>query len=77
MRLLVLMALQIYITLLNSIQPIELSCENQISVNPEFPMNDLLTRLIANPMQFWDMTNFAVNKFMELQARVVLSLKVT
>lgn len=68
---LLLMALHMYVTLLNQFQPIELSRENQISVNPDFPMNDLLSRLATNPMQFRDMTNFTVEEFMDLQARVI------
>lgn len=39
---LLVMALSLYIMMLNSFQPIELSQENQISmVNPSLPMNDL------------------------------------
>lgn len=36
------LALHLYVTLLNNLQPIELSRENQISVNPTMLVNNLL-----------------------------------
>lgn len=73
--LLLVMALSLYVTMLNLFQPIELSRENQISVNPMLPMNNLLGRLAVNPTQFKDLTNFTVDKFIELCRLVVPTIE--
>lgn len=49
MAMLLLIALHTSVMLLLSFQPIELSRENRISINPNFPMNNLLDRLATNP----------------------------
>lgn len=40
--LIAILALHLYVTVLSNFQPIELSKENQVLVNPTFPVNDLL-----------------------------------
>lgn len=72
---LVLMALHLFLTTHNSFQSIELSRENQISVNPKLSMNDLLARLSHSPSQFRDMTNFTIEEFMELYTYVVPTIE--
>lgn len=42
MYLLVVMALNLYITMLNYFEPIELSRENQVSITSNLPVRDLL-----------------------------------
>lgn len=66
MLLLVIMALHLYVTLLNLFEPIELSRENQILVNVALPLNDMLSRLGANPTQFKELTKFMVDEVIEL-----------
>lgn len=58
MCMLLLMAPHLYIMMLNSFQPIELSKENQISINFLLLVNDLLGQLIDNPTQFRDLNFF-------------------
>lgn len=72
---LLIMALSLYATMVNSFQPIELSRENQVLVNPTMLVNDLLGRLIANPSQFKDLANFTLEEFMQLCAKVVPTIQ--
>lgn len=75
MCMLVLMAMHLYITMLTSFQPTKLSREDQISVNPSLPINDLLGHLFANPTQFKDLTNFTLEEFYELCTQVVSTIE--
>lgn len=68
---LIIMDLHLYVMLLNSFQPIELSCENQISINSVILVNDLLSRLVANPTQFHNLTNFILHGFKDLVSCIV------
>lgn len=75
MCLLLLMALSLYITTLNSFRPIKFSRENHISMNPNLPMNDLLSWLLVNPSQFKDLTNFTLEEFNELCVGVLPTIE--
>lgn len=68
---LVLMALHTYVTMANLFQPIELARKNQISVNPNLPIQDLLYRLRCSPSQFKEIMNFHLDEFLQLSGKVV------